>query len=149
MTTALASPTYHDLIGLLANERRLLERLLFRHAEISMLIAAGEHRFVGKAVDEALEVEAELAACDLMRAMLITGLSMDGDDRTMTALITEAPDEFKQPLTDITVEMRRVMTQVDRYRHEAAAWAGDRAEQVRQAIERFGSDSYLDGRFGS
>lgn len=149
MTTALATPTYHDLMGLLANERRLLERLLFRHAEISMLIAAGEHRFVGKAVDEALEAESELAACDLMRAMLVTGLSESGDDLSMSALITESPDEFKTPLAELTKDMKRLMTQVDKYRREAAVWAGDRAVQIRQAIERFGSDTYLDGRLGS
>lgn len=149
MTTALASPTYYDLIGLLANERRLLERLLFRHAEISMLIAAGEHRFVGRAVDEALEVEAELASCDLTRAMMLVGLTPQGDDMSMTELIDQAPAEFQAPLGDLTRDMKRIMTQVDRYRREAAAWAGERAEQVRQAIERFGADTYLDGRLGS
>ncbi len=149
MTTALASPTYYDLIGLLANERRLLERLLFRHAEISMLIAAGEHRFVGRAVDEALEVEAELAACDLTRAMMLVGLTPRGDDMSMAELISEAPAEFQAPLGDLTRDMKRIMAQVDKYRREAAAWAGERAEQVRQAIQRFGADTYLDGRLGS
>jgi hypothetical protein len=57
MTSALATPTHQDLIAIMSNQRRLLEQLLFRHAEISMLIAAGEHRFVGRAIDEALEVE--------------------------------------------------------------------------------------------
>lgn len=149
MTTALASPTYHDLMGLLANERRLLERLLFRHAEISMLIAAGEHRFVGKAVDEALEVESELAACDLMRAMLTTALANTPDDIGMTALVDCVPAELKESLVDLTTDMKRLMTQVDTYRRQAAAWAGDRAGQIRQAIDRFGSETYLDGRLGS
>ena len=149
MTTALASPTHYDLIGLLANERRILERLLFRHAEISMLIAAGEHRFVGRAVDEALEVEMELASCDLTRAVMICGLSERHDDLTMSDLIAEAPDEFKTQLTELTDEMKRIMAQVDRYRREAAAWAGDRASQIRDAIDRFGSETYLGDRFGS
>jgi hypothetical protein len=142
MTTALASPTYHDLIGLLANERRLLERLLFRHAEISMLVAAGEHRFVGKAIDEAIEVENELAGCDLMRAMVTSALADGGQDLSISELIATAPDEIKPQLESTAKEMKRLMTQVDRYRAEAAAWAGERAGQLRGAIERFGADTY-------
>ena len=142
MTTALASPTYYDLIGLLANERRLLERLLFRHAEISMLVAAGEHRFVGKAIDEAIEVEAELANCDLMRAMVTSALNEDGQDVSMSELITASPDEFRPALESAFKEMKRLMVQVDRYRIEASAWAGERADQLRAAIERFGQQGY-------
>ena len=149
MNTALASPTYHDLIGLLANERRVLERLLFKHAEISMLIAAGEHRFLGRAIDEALEVESDLAACDLMRAVLITGLSEGMDETDMTTLISKAPGEFEEPLEAIMKDMKRLVTQVDRYRHQAAAWAGERAEEIRTIIDRAGSGTYGDRRFGS
>ena len=142
MTTALGSPTYHDLIGLLANERRLLEKLLFRHAEISMLVAAGEHRFVGKAIDEAIEVESELASCDLVRAMMTSALAKSGEDLSMSELIAHAPDAIKPQLESAAKEMKRLMVQVDRYRVEASAWAGERAEQLRGAIQRFGAQTY-------
>lgn len=142
MTTALASPTHHDLIGLLANERRLLERLLFRHAEISMLVAAGEHRFVGKAIDEALEVETELANCDLVRAMMTAALDPSGQDLPMSELIARSPEDLRPQLESLFKDMKRVMAQIDRYRAEAAAWAGERAGQLRGAIERFGAQSY-------
>lgn len=142
MTTALASPTYHDLIGMLANERRLLERLLFRHAEISMLIAAGEHRFVGKAIDEAIEAETELASCDLVRAMMTSALVEAGHDLSMSELIAQAPNELQPQLQASAREMKRLMAQVDRYRTEASHWAGERAAQLRGAIDRFGSETY-------
>lgn len=142
MTTALASPTFHDLIALLANERRLLERLLFRHAEISMLVAAGEHRFVGKAIDEALEVETELANCDLVRAMMTSSLDTSGQDIPMSRLLAQAPEDLRAQLEALFKDMKRLMAQVDRYRAEASAWAGERSEQLRSAIERFGSHSY-------
>ena len=34
-----ATPTVDDLIGAMTHQQRLLERLLFRHAEMAMLIA--------------------------------------------------------------------------------------------------------------
>lgn len=140
MTSSLASPTHHDLVAVLSNQRRLLEQLLFRHAEISMLIAAGEHRFVGRAIDEALEVEAELGATELLRAMTVAGLG--GEDPTLADLASGAPDDAAVQLTRLAADMSRLLDEVRRYRSQAAAWAGDRAEQMAQAVARFGATTY-------
>jgi hypothetical protein len=140
MTSALASPTHHDLVAVMANQRRLLEQLLFRHAEISMLIAAGEHRFVGRAIDEALEVEAELGAVELLRAM--TSSALDSADATLSEIVEGAPQDVAPQLNKLAKDMTRLLTEVERYRRQASAWAGERAGMVSKAVSTFGAQTY-------
>jgi hypothetical protein len=151
MNLALAAPTYDDLIAVLANQRRLLEHLLFKHAEIAMLIAAGEHRFVGRAIDEALEVEAELGATDMVRAMTAIALHppTGGPEPSLTELIAEAPENGVAHLRRLGDELGRLMVEVDGYRKQAATWAGERAERVRVLAARTTPLTYSrDGRPG-
>ncbi|MGF1666988.1 MAG: hypothetical protein ACFCVC_12040 [Acidimicrobiia bacterium] len=143
MTSALATPTHQDLIAIMSNQRRLLEQLLFRHAEISMLIAAGEHRFVGRAIDEALEVEAELGAVELLRAM--TTIGIDGDV-PISKIIAGAPTDAAAILRRLADDMGRLLEEVARYRTQAATWAGERAEMVARAVTGFGAQTYSAGR---
>ncbi len=149
MTSALATPSHQDLIAIMSNQRRLLEQLLFRHAEISMLIAAGEHRFVGRAIDEALEVEAELGAAELMRAMTTIGIGtitgIDGEG-TLSEIIADAPSEAAATLGRLADDMGRLLQEVARYRTQAATWAGDRAGVVARAVAGFGAQTYSAGR---
>lgn len=154
MTSALATPTHQDLIAIMSNQRRLLEQLLFRHAEISMLIAAGEHRFVGRAIDEALEVEAELGAAELLRAMTTIGFGggpgpaggPGGGDVAISQIITDAPADAAATLGRLADDMGRLIQEVGRYRSQAAAWAGERAEMVSRAVAGFGAQTYSAGR---
>jgi hypothetical protein len=151
MTSALATPTHQDLIAIMSNQRRLLEQLLFRHAEISMLIAAGEHRFVGRAVDEALEVETELGAVELLRAMTTIGFAAGpaggpaGGDVAISQIIAGAPADAAATLGRLADDMGRLIQEVGRYRAQAAAWAGERAEMVSRAVAGFGAQTYSAG----
>jgi hypothetical protein len=147
MTSALATPSYQDLIAVMSNQRRLLEQLLFRHAEISMLIAAGEHRFVSRAIDEALEVEAELGAVELMRAMIV--VAMEGGDAGIGQIIGGAPADSATSLGKLAADMGRLLEEIDRYRAQAAGWAGERAEMVARAVSGFGAQTYSPDRRGS
>ncbi|MDH4117537.1 MAG: hypothetical protein OEZ14_12870 [Acidimicrobiia bacterium] len=147
MTPTVDTASFHDLIAVLANERRTLEELLFRHAEISMLIAAGEHRFVGRAIDEALDVESRLAAGELMRAIAVA--EVYGDDATLAQVLAAAPADAAEHLARLADDMARLVSEVERYRREASAWAGERAGKLREAIDRFGSEFYSAERVGS
>jgi hypothetical protein len=149
MTSALATPSYQDLLAVMSNQRRLLEQLLFRHAEISMLIAAGEHRFVGRAIDEAFEVETDLGATELMRAMVAAALEPIQGDPSLSELIASAPADIGHQLNKVATDMTRLISEVDRYRKQASEWAGDRATQVAQAVAGFGANTYSAGRPGS
>lgn len=126
-----ATPTVDDLIGAMTHQQRLLERLLFRHAEVAMLIAAGEHRFVPSAIDEALEVEEELGAVDLARAVTAEALGMGG---TVGEIAMAAADGEARHLLRLSEEMARTLAQVNTYRARAAAWAGDRATRLSASI---------------
>jgi hypothetical protein len=148
MATSI-SPNFHDLVGALTRERQVMERLLFRHAEISMLIAAGEHRFVGRALDEAMIAESELAETDLLRALLTVAIEPGLDDVGIETVIAAAPSDVRPNLETLARDMRRIMAQVDLYREQASNWAADRANQVRGAIDRFDRETYADGRLGS
>jgi hypothetical protein len=151
MNLALAAPTYDDLVAVLANQRRLLEHLLFKHAEIAMLIAAGEHRFVGRAIDEALEVEAELGATDMVRAMTAIALHppTGGLEPSLGELLAGAPDNLATHLAKLGDDLGRLMVEIERYRTQASAWAGERAERVRELATRTTPLTYSrDGRPG-
>jgi hypothetical protein len=136
---ALLSPTHEDLIGAMLNERRLLERLLFRHAEVGLLIAAGEHRFVVRAIDEAIEVEAELATVELGRAVIAAGLPGGTNDGTLTQIASGASPEVASRILRLGGELGALLEEVNRRRGEAAAWAGERALQVSKALEGRGN----------
>jgi hypothetical protein len=147
--SALDSSVYRDLVAAMSNERRLLDRLLFRHAEISMLIAAGEHRFIGRAIDEALEVEDELGAAELVRAMTTAELESMSGELSIADLVAEAPADIALQLGRLADDMNRLLVEVDRYRKQASAWAGDRAERVGRAIAGFGAQTYSSESLGS
>jgi hypothetical protein len=128
----IAQPTFEDLIGTMTNQRRLLDKLLFRHAEIAMLIAAGEHRFVSAAIDEALEVETEVGAVDLARAMTADAL---GCGETVSEIAAGAPDHVAQRLLRLSEHMARTLAEINTYRARAAGWAGDRSSRLSKAID--------------
>jgi hypothetical protein len=114
-----------------------------------MLIAAGEHRFVGRALDEAMIAESELAETDLLRALLTVAIEPGLDDVGIETVIAAAPSDVRPNLETLARDMRRIMAQVDLYREQASNWAADRANQVRGAIDRFDRETYADGRLGS
>lgn len=132
LDSTIAQPTFEDLIGTMTNERRLLDKLLFRHAEIAMLIAAGEHRFVSAAIDEAIEVEEEVGAVDLARAITAGAL---GVGETVAEIAVAAPDHVAERLLLLSQQMARTLEEVNMYRAQAAAWAGDRSARLAKAIE--------------
>jgi hypothetical protein len=134
----LAQPTYEDLIGVLTNQCRLLERLLFRHAEVAMLIAAGEHRFVSRAIDEALEIESDLGAADLARAMTVAALDRG---ETVSEIAAHAPEDLQKRLLRLADDMARMLDEVNTYRRQAAAWAGERSRHLTKALGSVGSTS--------
>jgi hypothetical protein len=137
--TTTAEPAIDDLIGAMTNQRRMLDRLLFRHAEVAMLIAAGEHRWVSAAIDEALEVEAELGAVDLIRAMTAEALDRG---RTVGEIAESCSERDAERLLRLAEQMARTLAEVNTYRAQAAAWAGERSSKLSKAIDAAGAVAY-------
>jgi hypothetical protein len=140
MDLALASPTYEDLIATLVNQRRLLEQLLFRHAQAAMLIAAGEHRFVARAIDEVMAIEADLGTADLARAVCVEALGVG--DASLSELTATAPDAVAGRLAKLESDLSRLLAEVTAYREQAAQWAGMRAGRIEKAITSAGNSGY-------
>jgi hypothetical protein len=132
MDLALASPTYEDLIATLVNQRRLLEQLLFRHAQAAMLIA--------RAIDEVMAIEADLGTADLARAVCVEALGVG--DASLSELTATAPDAVAGRLAKLESDLSRLLAEVTAYREQAAQWAGMRAGRIEKAITTAGNSGY-------
>ena len=91
------------LVGLLGEERRLLERLVQKLMSCTLLVEAGESRWVAPAADEVNDVEEDLGALETARAMMIADicdLLGFANDLTLTQLTQIAPEELRPVLEE-------------------------------------------------
>lgn len=131
------------LVGLLNEERRVVERLLFKLAECRMLVQAEEHRFVAMATDEVVDAEEQLGLIEAARAMLVADicelLGVRDDDATLGRLAESAPQHLRGPLEEHAIVLRRLLAEVaDQVRSGSDEFAS-RFGQVTAALERFES----------
>ncbi|HHC08785.1 MAG TPA: hypothetical protein ENK55_08720 [Actinobacteria bacterium] len=126
------------LVGLLGEERDLLERLVHKLAAAAMLIEAGEDEFVARAVDEVVETEDDVGALELARAMLVADicdlLGFAGEV-TLTQLARHVPEGLEEAFERRRVELGARLADIDRYRARARRAAEERLERVAQGIE--------------
>lgn len=137
----LIAPSYRGLLAVLAHERRLLEQLLFRQAELALVVAAGEHRFLALALDEAQAIESELAMAEIVRAATLDEL-MPGNEPTLEQVIAAAPADLARPLRLMGADLARLVADVERYRAEARTAVERRSEQTARALAGAGATGY-------
>jgi hypothetical protein len=137
----LIAPSYRGLLAVLAHERRLLEQLLFRHAALALVVAAGEHRFVGRALDEASDVESELAMAEVVRAATLDEL-LPGAEPSLEEVIAAAPADLERPLRLVAADLARLLADVEDYRSEARTAVQRRSEQTARALAGIGATGY-------
>ncbi len=137
------APSIEALTGVLAHQQRLLERLLFRLNEVALLLAAGEHRFLVRAVDEAEEIEQQLGEADMVRALVVQGLGerwgVPESEMTLEAIIQRAAEGPGRRLTDIKDEMRELVDQIEAVRRDGLTLAAMRSERSEQTLAAQGS----------
>ncbi len=145
-TTALIAPDFAGLVSVLSYERRLLEQLLYRQAEATLLIAAGEHRFVAAAIDEVEEIAGELAAAEVVRAAATEVLAGDaGSEPALADLVALAPPTVAEKLQDLGETMRDLVDEIGRLRqigHDEADAQRDLVARAIATIDAGGYDSF-------
>lgn len=132
--TALADPTAEKLELLLKGQRKVLEQLLFRTTELELVIGGGEHRFIGKALDEIEHAETELALFELSRAIIAEALIPPGREATASTLLELCAD--RPVLVGLIGDLRRLVTAIEHSRQRARTAAVDRARMAGEASAR-------------
>ncbi len=98
------------LAALLTRERLLVELLVFKLVELRQLLLAGETRFLGWASEEVERAAATVRACELERAVLVTGIAADrgllADDVSLSALVEDSPEPWRSLLAETQTALR-------------------------------------------
>ena len=142
-TTTLIAPDFAGLVAVLNYERRLLEQLLYRQAEATLLIAAGEHRFIAAAGDEVEEIAGELAAAEMVRAAATEALVGDGStEPRLDDLVPLAPAGISEKLQDLGETMRDLVEEIDRLRRIGSDEADAQRELITRAIATIDAAGY-------
>lgn len=101
-----------SLAALLVQERTLLARYRFAHAQLRVLVEAGETRFYGWAIDELTDIESTLETVEAARRGLVAGLG-DATDASLHELVTAGPDELREVFERLADEIDDLLEQVN------------------------------------
>ncbi len=143
------------LLEVLARERSLLETLLHRMRIVTLLLAAGEGRFLSRAADEVLEVSAELAETETLRAVAVADeaerLGLRSEDLTLRSLAAVAEARHRTVLLDHRQAMAGLVDEIAGIVAGGTELASLGLGDVRATLERMatGSRDLLYGRDGA
>ena len=150
-TTVVIDPTIEPLFEVLHQERRVLERLVFRLSEAQMLINAGQDRYLAPAADDVTAIESQLGEVEMLRAILITGLAerwgVDADQLTLRAIMRDASPEHRELLERELDQLRELTREVSDLKHGITATSLEQLEATQTALNRLASGpADVDGR---
>ncbi|GBE24891.1 hypothetical protein BMS3Bbin02_01173 [bacterium BMS3Bbin02] len=138
------------LVGLLNRQQRVLERLVFKLSQTTLLVGAGEDRFLGYMVDEVGDAQDEVGVIDAMRALLVTdiaeNLGLDADTVSLGAIAANAPDNIGPVLDRQHKSLVRLLEEMDTVAERGAASVGSKLRLVSDSIGRMEDNAY--GRTG-
>lgn len=136
-------PTLDALVGLLSYEARVLERMLFRLSECGMLVAAGEHRHIPRAVDEIEDIEDQLSQVEVVRALLVAGLAeqwgVPEDGLDLNRIIGFATDDVARRLESARDVILRLVGQIEEIKSASKELAETRHRSVDRSIRSHAS----------
>lgn len=153
-TTLVIEPSIEPLFEILHQERRVLERLVYRLSEARLLIDARKDRFLAPSTDDVAIIESQLGEVELLRAILITGLAeqweVDPDQVTLRTIIQGAAPGHRELLERELDQLRSLTQEVEGLKHDISTKTRERLEATQVALSRLASgpaDVY--GRDGS
>lgn len=114
------------LVGLLGEERRLLERLVQKLVSCTLLVESGQSRWLPPASDELHDVEDDLGALETARAMMIADicdLLGFANDLTLSQLSEVAPPELRPALEERRESLVGYTEEITRIRNRGACAA--------------------------
>jgi hypothetical protein len=132
----MATPGMESLTRVLEYERRLLEQLLYRHAETAMLLGAGQARFVPHALDELESVASELGATEVIREAIVDclGAGEGLDNLTLEVLVSRQEPGAKGRMAALLADLRTLWAEVETVRSIGREAAENRAERVAHGL---------------
>lgn len=132
----MSDPGFEGLADVLRTQHRFLTDLLFRTLELSMLVEAGDHRFLGWAIDEVESAEIRVAELEMVRSAMVEAIleSAPGVEPTLREVIAEATDPAANVLTQLGAALVVISEEVAAAKETAYERAGQRAFAASSAV---------------
>lgn len=144
----MAEPSAGGLSDVMRTQQRLVEEMLFRTIELTALVEAGQHRFIGRALDDLERAERELGHTEMVRAAMTEAIlgANEGVEPTLSDLLSAVDDDSAATIGATAAQIRRGLVQIEEVRHEAGSTAAERTARARRAIGAATSEAGLYGR---
>jgi hypothetical protein len=122
--------------------------MLFRTIELTSLVDAGQHRFIGRALDDLDRAERELGQTELVRAAMTEAIlgPQQGTEPTLSELLAVVDGDTATAISTTADQIRLGLAQIEAVRNNAASAAGERASRARRALNAATSEAGLYGR---
>lgn len=142
------TPDADSLAEVLTTEERLIEEVLFRTLELTALVESGQHRFIGRALDDLEAAEFSLGEAELARAAITEAMlgSMPGHEPSLTEVLEAVDSDRRDGLSDTAERIRTTLDELSEVRTRATATATERIARARRAQQTAASDTGLYGR---
>lgn len=138
--TLIRQPGVESLIEILHQERRVLERLMYRLAEASLLVEARQDRYLALASDDVSYIEAQLGEVEMLRAILVAGIAKTWDvaeDELSLSIIIQRADPAHALILERELDLLRSLTsEIDTLKRSITTISSERLSATQTAITR-------------
>ena len=144
----MTEPSAGGLSDVMKTQHRLVEEMLFRTIELTSLVEAGQHRFIGRALDDLERAERELGRTEMVRAAMTEAIlgASEGVEPTLSDLLSAVDHDSAATIRTTAAQIRRGLAQIEEVRNEAGTTATERVARTRRALSSATSDAGLYGR---
>lgn len=144
----LSTPDAIGLADLLKTEHRLLEEVLFRTIELAALVESGQHRFIGRALDDLERAKMELGEAEMVRAAMTEAIlgRPPGEEPGLDALLETVDDDRSETLRIAGQRLSATLGELTSVSARATVTAAGRLGRVRRAIQTASSETAPHGR---
>ena len=144
----MAQPSAGGLSDVMRTQQRLVDELLFRTIELTALVDAGQHRFIGRALDDLERAEHELGQTELVRSAMTEAIlgSREGAEPSLSELLAAVDDDAATAISTTAAEIRSGLARIEAVRHDAVSTASERASRARRALRTATSETGTYGR---
>ncbi len=144
----MAQPSAGGLSDVMRTQQRLVDELLFRTIELTALVDAGQHRFIGRALDDLERAEHELGQTELVRSAMTEAIlgSREGAEPSLSELLAAVDDDAATAISTTAAEIRSGLARIEAVRHDAVSTASERASRAKRALRTATSEPGTYGR---
>ena len=144
----MAQPSPVGLSDVMKTQHKLVDEMLFRTIELTALVDAGQHRFLGRALDDLERVERQLGQAELVRSAMTEAIlgSKRGAEPTLSELLSAVDDDTAAAISGTAADIRSGLARVEQIRSGAITTAAERVRRTRNALNAATSDTGLYGR---